>query len=210
MIIYLVIIGLTVCISFLLNYFVAIPVCGYPYNFWQSCLYILISIVVVIVIDAILAFVIRRLPNKWFHFKKRLFKIRKWEKKFYEKLKIKKWKDLIPELGQFTNFSKSKVTDPTNNEYVERFLLEICYGEVIHYTSILFGFLIIFLFNLKWCWCIGIPIAIANGIINMLSLMILRYNRPKLMILHERNERTQKRKLEARNEENAEDVNDKN
>lgn len=194
MIIYLIIICITILLVFLLNYFIAIPICMYDYTLSELIGKVGMSIIVVFLIDAFLAFLIRRLPKKWFNFKYRFFHIFKSEKKFYEKIKIKKWKDLIPELGQFTNFSKRKVDDPTNNEYIERFLLEVCYGEVIHFSSILFGFLIVFLYDLRFCWCIGIPIAIANALINYLSLAILRYNRPKLTTLYKRNSRLESRR----------------
>lgn len=194
MIIYAVIIGITIITITLLNIFLAIPICGFEYTWYQCLGMLILSIVVVFLIDALLAFIIRRLPNRWFNFRKKCFRIFKWEKRFYERVKIKKWKDKIPELGQFTNFSKSKIEDPTNNVYIERFLLEICYGEVIHFTSIILGFLIILMFDLQYCLYMGIPIAIANGIINYLSFAILRYNRPKLMVIHERNRRLEERK----------------
>lgn len=194
MIIYLIILFSTILLIFLLNCFIAIPVCMYDYTIMDLFGKVGMSILIVFLIDAILAFVIRRLPKKWFDFRYKFFHIFKFEKKWYKKIKIKKWKDLIPELGQFTNFSKGKVEEPTNNAYIERFLLEICYGEVIHFSSILFGICVIFLYDLRFCWCIGLPVAIGNGMIHYLSLAILRYNRPKLMLLHERNERLQKRK----------------
>lgn len=193
MLIYTIIIGIAVSIITMLNYFIAIPICGYNYTIIQCFGMLGISVLVVFLIDAFLAFVIRRLPSRWFDFRKKFFHIFKWEKNFYEKQKIKKWKDKIPELGQFTNFSKSKIEDPTNNEYIERFLLEICYGEVIHFTSIILGFVIIFIFDLRYCWCMGLIVAIANGIINYLSFAILRYNRPKLTTIHKRNERLKQR-----------------
>lgn len=192
MVIYAVIIGITLVITFLLNLLVAMPI--FDLTFLQILLRTGLSVIVVFAIDAVLAYVIRRLPNKWFNFRFKHFRVFKFEKKYYEKIGIKKWKDKIPELGQFTNFSKNKVEDPTNNEYIERFLLEICYGEVIHFTSIFFGFLIIFMYDLRYCLYMGIPVAIANGIINYLSFAILRYNRPKLMTIHERNRRLEERK----------------
>lgn len=201
MVIYAVIIGITLVVTFLLNLLVAMPI--FDLTLLQVLIRTGLSVIVVFAIDAVLAFLIRRLPNKWFNFRFKLFRVFKFEKKYYEKIQIKKWKDKIPELGQFTNFSKSKVEDPTNNEYIERFLLEICYGEVIHFTSIFFGFLIIFMYDLRYCLYMGIPVAIANGIINYLSFAILRYNRPKLMTIHERNRRLEERKK-------AKQVNDNN
>lgn len=179
MIIYSVIISITLIIVYLLNLLRGCTDFLYILK-WTS-----IDILVVFIIDAIIAFVIRRLPEKWFDYKYKVFKIFKWERKFYEAIKIKKWKDKIPELGQLTNFKKNKVREPKNSEYLLRYLMECVYGETIHFLSIILGFLIL-LINPKDCLYFGLPIAIANGIISYLSFAILRYNRPKLTILYNR------------------------
>lgn len=186
MIIYSVIISITLIIVYLLNLLRGCTDILYILK-WTS-----IDILVVFIIDAIIAFVIRRLPEKWFVYKYKVFKIFKWERKFYEAIKIKKWKDKIPELGQLTNFKKNKVREPKNSEYLLRYLMECVYGETIHFLSIILGFLIL-LINPKCCLYFGLPIAIANGIISYLSFTILRYNRPKLTILYNRSVKSNER-----------------
>ncbi|CDD21676.1 putative uncharacterized protein [Firmicutes bacterium CAG:313] len=186
MIIYSVIISITLIIVYLLNLLRGCTDILYILK-WTS-----IDILVVFIIDAIIAFVIRRLPEKWFDYKYKAFKIFKWERKFYEAIKIKKWKDKIPELGQLTNFKKNKVREPKNSEYLLRYLMECVYGETIHFLSIILGFLIL-LINPKCCLYFGLPIAIANGIISYLSFAILRYNRPKLTILYNRSVKSNER-----------------
>ena len=186
MIIYSVIISITLIIVYLLNLLRGCTDILYILK-WTS-----IDILVVFIIDAIIAFVIRRLPEKWFDYKYKAFKIFKWELKFYEAIKIKKWKDKIPELGQLTNFKKNKVREPKNSEYLLRYLMECVYGETIHFLSIILGFLIL-LINPKCCLYFGLPIAIANGIISYLSFAILRYNRPKLTILYNRSVKSNER-----------------
>ncbi len=186
MIIYSVIISITLIIDYLLNLLRGCTDILYILK-WTS-----IDILVVFIIDAIIAFVIRRLPEKWFDYKYKAFKIFKWERKFYEAIKIKKWKDKIPELGQLTNFKKNKVREPKNSEYLLRYLMECVYGETIHFLSIILGFLIL-LINPKCCLYFGLPIAIANGIISYLSFAILRYNRPKLTILYNRSVKSNER-----------------
>lgn len=186
MIIYSVIISITLIIVYLLNLLRGCTDILYILK-WTS-----IDILVVFIIDAIIAFVIRRLPEKWFDYKYKAFKIFKWERKFYEAIKIKKWKDKIPELGQLTNFKKNKVREPKNSEYLLRYLMECLYGETIHFLSIILGFLIL-LINPKCCLYFGLPIAIANGIISYLSFAILRYNRPKLTILYNRSVKSNER-----------------
>lgn len=186
MIIYSVIISITLIIVYLLNLLRGCTDILYILK-WTS-----IDILVVFIIDAIIAFAIRRLPEKWFVYKYKVFKIFKWERKFYEAIKIKKWKDKIPELGQLTNFKKNKVREPKNSEYLLRYLMECVYGETIHFLSIILGFLIL-LINPKCCLYFGLPIAIANGIISYLSFAILRYNRPKLTILYNRSVKSNER-----------------
>lgn len=186
MIIYSVIISITLIIVYLLNLLRGCTDILYILK-WTS-----IDILVVFIIDAIIAFVIRRLPEKWFVYKYKVFKIFKWERKLYEAIKIKKWKDKIPELGQLTNFKKNKVREPKNSEYLLRYLMECVYGETIHFLSIILGFLIL-LINPKCCLYFGLPIAIANGIISYLSFAILRYNRPKLTILYNRSVKSNER-----------------
>lgn len=187
MIIYSLIIGITILCIIGLN--ICYGMTAYGYDFLFVIQMIGLHVLVVFIIDAILATVIRHmLPAKWFNFRFKRFHISKQERKIYEKLQIKKWKDKIPELGKFAHFRKNKVEDPTNNAYVERFILECCYGEGVHFSSMILGFLIVFMYP-KYCLMFAVPVAIANAIIHSLSLMILRYNRPKLEVLFERNRR---------------------
>ena len=126
------------------------------------------------------------LPKKWFNSPKKFFSAGKKEARFYEKLGIKKWKDRIPEFGGFTSFSKSKIFDPKNNEYVIRYITEANYGVMVHITGMVFGFLIIFILPKFW-YLVGLPVAVINLIYNALSLVILRYNLPKLHVLYKFN-----------------------
>lgn len=160
----------------------------------------LLSVAVVIAIDGVTAWLVNRLPKKWFNHKSSFFTVKAEEKKFYEKLKIRKWKDRIPELGALGGFSKSEIADPYNNEYVEKFLTEIAYGEIVHIFSILFGFFILFLFP-RYVWSIGIPVAIVNALMNLPSICILRYNAHKLEVLFKSNEKRAARQAKKREEE---------
>lgn len=186
MIIYTIIIGIAVIIVFLLSIFYGIPT--YDYSLLYVFLMTLISTALVILIDGLVALFVNKLPKKWFNFRYKRFKIFKWERKFYEFLKIKKWKDHTPELGKLANFRKNKVLNPNDNKYIERFLEECCVGEIVHLVSIFLGYLIILLKPEYWL-LFGVPVATTSAILNYLSYMILRYNRPKLLTLHKRNER---------------------
>ena len=192
MIIYSIIIGTTILFIILLNLFIAIPLYGYDIVFVFKA--IGLNILIVFLIDDLIALIIHKLPKKWFHYEKNFFYIYKWERKFYEKIKIKKWKDHIPELGWLANFRKNKVIEPNNNIYVEKFLVECCYGETIHFLSLCLGFLILLIYP-KYVLFFGLPVAIANGFIHYLSFAILRYTRPRLKLLYERNQRYNNKKV---------------
>lgn len=154
---------------------------------WLIVLFIVGSVVAVILIDGIIAAVVHKFPKKWFDPYKKKYKLKKGEKKFFDIIKIRKWKDKIPEIGALTcDFGKGKIDDPNNPAYLYDFLIEMGYAESIHFSSCLLGFLIILIIPLKYFYFIGIPIGIVNIGFNILSAWIQRFNRPKLLILYER------------------------
>lgn len=194
MILYGSIIFVCVCLLTGVNAVFAAPRFGV--SFWFILGAVLINVVAVIAVDGLFAFLIRRLPEKWFGHERRFFQVSAKEKKFYEKLKIRKWKDKVPELGQFTDFHKNKVAEPRNNVYLERYMLEAAYGEVIHLAGCFLGFVIIFFYPLKYWLCFGFPVAVINLIMNILPYFILRYNFYKMKVLYRSNERKQRRAAE--------------
>lgn len=155
-----------------------------------------ISTVAVILVDAIAAFAIRRLPGRFFSHGSRLCSVSKGECSFYNKLGVRRWREKIPELGMFTGFHKNKVYEPGSIEYIKRYILEANYGAVIHFASVPLGFLIILL-RPSAALSVGIPVAIVNALLNLLPAFVLRYNLPKLLSLLRINERRQKKKEET-------------
>jgi hypothetical protein len=157
---------------------------------WVLLLSSIIATISVILVDAIVALIIRHLPSKWFSHEKKIFQVSKREIAFYNFLGIKKWKEKVPELGGFTSFHKNHVSDPNDTQYLERFLLEIDYGWMIHILSVPLGFLIVLLDYKMYMGngmtiglSIGLPIAFINGILNLMPAFILRYNFPRLKLL---------------------------
>ena len=169
------------------------------FSFMLAFGYSWLAIVLVVLVDGLTATACRLLPKKCANHQKKFFQVSKKEKSFYEKLKIRKWKDLVPEIGQFTGFRKNKLENPQSVEYVERFLMEACYGEIGHFTSFFTGFLILLLFPLFKGWLyFAIPVAVINLLMNMPSYFILRYNFYKLQVL-----RTSLLKKQARKQAQA-------
>ena len=152
------------------------------------------AVILVILVDALIATIARLLPKKCANHEFKVFTVSSKEKKFYEKLKIRKWKDKVPEIGHFTGFRKNKIVDPKSVEYLDRFLLEICYGEIGHFFSLFFGFAILLIYPIHHAWlAISVPVAIINIFFNLPSLLILRYNSYKLASLRIINLRKQQR-----------------
>ena len=171
---------ITVC-SLIISGIVAFAV---HMNFWVVFGFTTLAVVLVIVVDALTATVARLLPKSCADHEEKKFTVGAKEKKFYEKLKIRKWKDKVPEIGHFTGFRKNKIADPKSVEYLDRFLLEACYGEIGHFYSLFTGFLIMLLFPLTKIWiAITLPVCIINIALNLPSLFILRYNSYKLVVL---------------------------
>ena len=140
----------------------------------------------VIAVDGICAFVIRRLPEKWFAPEAALFTVGKKERGFYRRIKINDWKKHVPEWGCFTGFHKDKMRDPNDPVYLGRFLLESNYGVAGHLAGAILGYLIMLLPFLRPL-AMGLPIAIVNMILSLLPTMVLRFNTPALRSLYRRN-----------------------
>lgn len=154
-----------------------------------------IGVVFEILLDALISTIARLMPAKCADHTKKVYVVSAKEKKFYEKLKIRLWKDKIPEIGHFTGFRKNKLVDPQSVEYVDRFLLESCYGELGHFFSLFFGFTVLLLYPLSNVWfALAIPVAIVNFFLNLPSILVLRYNSYKLVVLKKSLLKKQQRK----------------
>ena len=153
-----------------------------------------IGTVGVISADGIGALIVRRLlPMKWFLPEKRLFCVSKKEHNFYKAIKIKSWKDKVPELGMFTAFSKSEFKGSNDKEYLKRFVIESNYGVICHLQNALFGFVIMFIpyFTSNSVVfpapaSIWIPIACVNFVLSLLPVFILRYTTYTLKRLYDK------------------------
>ena len=169
-------------------------------------LYIVITlgfVVAAIIIDALVALIIRRcLPEKCLEKDRWIFRTGKAEMKFYTFLKVQKWKDFIPELGSFTGFHKNKVANPFDNEYIGRFIIEAKYGVLIHFLSVPASFLVLLCdYNMytghpNLILTIALPVAVVNAILIVLPAFILKYNLPRLTHIYENNIYLEKRKKE--------------
>lgn len=147
-----------------------------------------LGVVIVFVIDLIVSIIVTILPPKTFFM---FNKIYKWEKRFYEKLGIKKWKDLVP-IGKGpigVGMDKSKIQNPNDINFLNKLINECFKAEVMHFLSIFMGFLLIIIYPLNYALTISLPIAMVNMVLQALVCMVQRYNLPKLQILLKRSSR---------------------
>lgn len=176
------------------------------YKSISTLLWFLLVFGVVVVATFLIAFLASLLPTKFYEPNRKIFHVFKFEKKLYEKLGIKHWKDNIPELGkQLSGFDKHTIAEPDNPEYIHKFLLENCKGSFLHAISIAYSLLslLILIFILPWPFVLTmwLPTAIVAIIVHSLSLMILRYTRPKLMIVYKRLTRNKEKDKEDKKDD---------
>ena len=164
--------------------------------FGLQLLFVVLGVASVFAIDGLLAFVIRRLPERWFLPEARLFSVEAWETKLYRRSGINAWKRYVPEWGCFTGFHKDKMRAPTDSAYLGRFLLESNYGVAGHVAGAVFGYLILLLPFLR-PWSVALPVAVINMILSLLPTVILRYNTPPLRRLYRRSLQREAREREA-------------
>lgn len=107
-----------------------------------------------------------------------------WEEngKWYQrKLKIKSWKDRLPQKVPEGGFSKEHL-DGVSVEYLNQFILETCRGEWIHFSNALLGIL----FLLFAPPLFKIPCALLIFLGHLPYVAIQRYNRFRLVRYRDR------------------------
>lgn len=142
---------------------------------FDGALFVFGGTAAVIALDGVGAFLLRRLPERWFT---KPWTIGKHERRFYKRIGIRKWKDAIPELGGFTDFHKDHVE--RDAVFLRRFLIESRYGIVIHLENIGGGLLLLLFLPPSY----ALPIAAVNAMLSLLPVMVLRYNLATLQYLY--------------------------
>ena len=136
--------------------------------------------------DGLIAIIINKMPDGWFGVDNPLYKVSKWERDLYKKLKVRLWKDKVWELGGLGGFSKKKLKNPDDPEYIEKFIIECNKGMVTHRLAYPIGFLAMLTFPNICALTIALPIAIVNLFLNILPTLAHRYNTPMLASLLKR------------------------
>lgn len=121
------------------------------------------------------------IPRQNIDFEKAPFKSFKWEAegRIYEKLKIRKWKNKVPDMSKLCTDMIPKKFDITSNaESLRVLILETCVAEIVHNVLSILG-----------CVCMLIWEGIGGVVVTLIWIVfgnipyviIQRYNRPKLI-----------------------------
>lgn len=144
-------------------------------------------------LDGIIAIIINHLPDSLFAADNSLYTVSDREKALYKKLKVRKWKDKVWELGGLGGFSKKNLAAPNSPEYIEKFIVECNKGVLTHRLSYPIGYLPMLFIPGVCAFSIALPVATVNLFLNILPTIILRYNTPKLQTLLKRMRRAENR-----------------
>lgn len=167
------------------------------YSWWWIVIATVVSVVIEIGIDGLFAGLVHAIPEKFFDPEKKFFNVSKKERKFYEKIKIKSWKDKVWELGALDGFRKNKIADPNNPVYLRKFLVKANIGMIVHIAGCIMGFAVMLFLPFNFYVTIGLPVALVGFVLNIMPLMVLRYNTPKLKAAYERARRVMERKRQS-------------
>lgn len=129
------------------------------------------------------------LPHIFYH-ECKLYAVGPREIKFYRAIGLPAWKDRVIELGALGGFSKKKLVAPNDSGYIDRFIYELNKGMFMHAVAVVGAFLIMAV-PVPGLWSIRLPVALVGAFLNILPLMVLRYNKPRLLLVKKRLARQQ-------------------
>ena len=135
------------------------------------------------------------LPRGWFRPERRPFAPWGWERggAIYEKLKIKAWKDRVPDMSKISgDMVKKQVSLRGPSEETYKVIRETCVAEIIHGAEFFLS-LPVFFFGLPLWGALAVYL-IYNLLGNLPFLLIQRYNRPRLMALYKKQKQREERR----------------
>lgn len=142
------------------------------------------NLIIILLWHLLVLFLCKVLKNDFFNYRKYMYREKYWEDNgfFYSKrLKIKLWKDLLPQYVSNGGFSK-KSLDSLSLEYVDRFILETCRGEWAHRKCMLVSILLLLINRLM----AGLFWGSLVVFVNFPFVCIQRYNRIRFLRIREK------------------------
>lgn len=146
----------------------------------QIILLVVVNTLAWLVIHMGFAWAGTKAPSRWFNPQAWFFCTYGFERsgRFYEVLfRIKTWKNIVPDAGVWfrRGFAKKKLAS-VEPAYLDRFILETCRGEWVHWAVFLCAGLF-FLWNSPW---VGWAMVVYGAIANVPCIVMQRYNRARL------------------------------
>lgn len=144
---------------------------------------LIINLIIFVLFTAEVSYLSNKIPDKVYSYKRWIFRERKWEKGgevYHRILKVKHWKNRLPELGDFLKsvFPKKHIKE-YSQKYLQIYLIESCKAELTHWCIILSSWLFLLWCDLKISAIIGLVAAV----LNLPYVAIQRYNRPRIVKL---------------------------
>jgi glycosyl-4,4'-diaponeurosporenoate acyltransferase len=131
-------------------------------------------------------FVGQTIPRSWFDSDRFPFRVMNWERggAVYERLKIKFWKDKLPDMSKIlSDMVPKRISRQASRDEAELLIQEACIAEWIHILLSIAGLLCLFI----WPGTGGIVITLVWILLgNLPFILIQRYNRPRLKKLANR------------------------
>lgn len=121
----------------------------------------------------------RLLPKRIFHGDQIPFLPFGWEKegRIYEKLRIRRWQNLVPDMSRILpQLIPSKQFSHNGFSALPRMIQETCVAEFIHLFLAIAGFYCVHLWQGAGGWVLALLYCIGN----LPYVLIQRYNRPRL------------------------------
>ena len=157
---------------------------------WQTVQDLFLVFVVILLPSILSLFIKKVLPEKFFDGTMEFFLPKKYEKSLFNKINIRSWKDKIPNWG---NVGKDMAKDgQIDVESIKNFIVQTCLGEIVHLFCMLSAMVsgvVLALNRPDLIFTMILPVVVVYAVINLLSVLIQRYNRPRLQILLNRLER---------------------
>lgn len=145
------------------------------------------------VLSFVISVITEHLPVRFYDYRRRLFRERKWERggRFYEQFfLVKRWKTKLPELSDYLKviFSKRRLKSVGSN-YLLTFVEESCKAEFTHWIIILSSLLFFF----RTDSATALRVFFVASVLNLPYIIIQRYNRPRILHMLRRKEKTEVR-----------------
>lgn len=142
---------------------------------------VLTNLLLMVVWHLIVLLLCKKLDESFFDYHKFIYATKKWEQdgRFYTRvLKIKKWKDKLPQYVSKNGFSKRSLNfKGMDKDYLDRFILETCRAEWNHLMCCMYWVVSVFVNSSFYAFVFSvIPI-----ILNAPFLVIQRFNRIRLL-----------------------------